>query len=137
MGGASLLAYAEYFNSADIYGLDIQDNRLESVKTHEHIHTRIEDALLYKNSFQKMYDIIIEDASHEVSHQIQHFIDFGSSVKPSGLYIIEDVHEQHVKTLQEGILPSVINYGFTLEIKDLRSIKNRFDDILFILKKQI
>ena len=132
---ASLLAYAEYFKEASIYGLDIQDHRLQEVKNHQRIQTHIGDALKEKNSFQKYYDIIIEDASHEVDHQIQHFFDFAPFVKPGGLYIIEDVNQIHFEKLVNSINSHAASLGFTMQIKDLRSVKGRIDDILVILKR--
>jgi hypothetical protein len=133
--GASLLAYADYFKHASIHGLDIEDHRLQEVKEHPRIRTHIGDALKDKNIFEKQYDLIIEDASHEVEHQIQHFFDFAPSVKPGGLYIIEDVNQVHFQKLVSSIENHAVSLGFSLDFKDLRSIKQRFDDILIVLKR--
>jgi hypothetical protein len=133
--GASLLAYAEYFQKASIYGLDIEDHRLAEVNKHPRIHTLICDAIKNKNVFQKEYDIIIEDASHEFQDQIQHFFDFAPFIKPGGCYIIEDVHGVHLEKLITLLGDKATFLGFTLQVKDLRTIKGRFDDILIILKR--
>jgi 2-polyprenyl-3-methyl-5-hydroxy-6-metoxy-1,4-benzoquinol methylase len=135
--GASLLAYADYFQDASIDGLDIEDNRLQEVKEHPRIRTHIEDALQSKNYFGCNYDIIIEDASHEPAHQIQHFIDFAKFVKPGGLYIIEDVNQNYFPDVVSGIRDHAKSLGFSLDVKDLRGIKGRFDDILIMLKRNL
>ena len=81
------------------------------------------------------YNIIIEDASHSLSDQIRHFFDFSKFVKEGGLYIIEDVHQDNLKNLDEVLQPIALENGFTLIIYNLCHIKNRFDDILFVFKK--
>lgn len=133
--GASLLAYADYFKYGSIHGLDIEDHRLQEVKEHPRIRTHIGDALKDKNIYKLQYDLIIEDASHEVHHQIQHFFDFAPYVKPGGLYIIEDVNQVHFQTLVNSIGNHAASLGFSLDFKDLRNIKQRFDDILIVLKR--
>jgi FkbM family methyltransferase len=137
-GGASLLAYADYFSNANIYGIDIEDNRLNAVKQHPRIQTFIGDAThdTTINHFKNTYDIIIEDASHLLHHQIQHFRDFSTFVKPGGLYIIEDVAEVNKDKLQTELESFTKEQGFDMHIYDLRANKNRFDDILFIFQKK-
>jgi FkbM family methyltransferase len=137
-GGASLLAYAEYFADAKIYGIDIEDNRLNPVKQHPRIQTFIGDATLEStvNHFSQTYDIIIEDASHTLNHQVQHFHDYAKFVRPGGLYIIEDVAEINKDSLEEHLASYAKQEGFDMYIYDLRPIKNRFDDILFIFQKK-
>ena len=138
-GGASLLAYAEYFPHAKITGLDIEDNRLAQVKTHPRIQTVIGDATQDSivSSFQEAYDIIIEDASHMLFHQVQHFHDYSPLVKPGGLYIIEDVAENNMESLKEHLVDAARESQFDMFVVDLRNQKGRFDDILFIFVKQL
>ncbi len=135
--GASLQAYSEYFENAQIYGIDIRDNMNNLFKYNPRITTLIGDATDPNNvnHFDKEFDIIIEDGSHLVEHQIQHFRDFYSKVKKDGLYIIEDVNEMVSQQLENNVRPFAEKNGFTLEIVDLRQLKNRFDDILFIFKR--
>ena len=137
-GGASLLAYADYFSNATIYGIDIEDNRLPAVKEHPRIKTFIGDATKQDtvNHFGLTYDLVIEDASHLLHHQIQHFHDFSPFVNPGGLYIIEDVAEINLEALKEHVCPVAESNGFDFYLYDLRSTKGRFDDILFIFQKR-
>ena len=133
--GFALQAYSEYFTKANIYGIDIKDNVNDVVKHNNKITIYIHDIPSYENVFNKEYDIIIEDASHELENQIKYFESFASSIKQNGLYIIEDVHEQNVNALKEATLPVAEKYGFIFTLYDLRSKKNRFDDIVFVFKK--
>lgn len=136
-GGASLLAYADYFNQATIHGIDIEENRLPPVKSHPRIQTLIADATLSStiNHYNKSFDIIIEDASHRLEHQIQHFRDYCAFVKPGGVYIIEDVAEVNKDALSAALEKESERNGFTMTVFDLRPIKGRFDDILFVFQK--
>jgi len=133
--GFALQAYSEYFTQANIYGIDIKDNVNKIVKQNDKINIHIHNIPNYENVFNKQYDIIIEDASHELENQINYFESFAKSVKQNGLYIIEDVHEKNLEALKESTLPIATKYGFTFTIYDLRYKKNRFDDIVFVFKK--
>lgn len=137
-GGASLLAYAEYFSKATIYGIDLEDHRLPAVKQHPRICTFIGDATKPEtvNHFGLTYDLIIEDASHLLRHQLQHFEDYSPFVNPGGLYIIEDVHEDNMEALESHLRHYSDVNGFDLYIYDLRDKKGRFDDILFVFQKR-
>jgi cephalosporin hydroxylase len=137
-GGASLLSYADYFPEATIYGIDIEDHRLPPVKTHPRIQTYIGDATKKEtiDHFNQTYDLLIEDASHLLHHQIQHFRDYSRFVNPGGLYIIEDVHEENVAALQKDLCEYAKENGFEFYLYDLRPIKGRFDDILFVFQKK-
>lgn len=137
--GISLQVYSEYFVNANIYGIDIVDICMKSVKSNNRVHMVFGDATLPSiiNHFNKKYDIIIEDGSHMLNHQICHFRDYSDFVLEGGYYIIEDVAGQNMDVLKTTLQPLAISKGFSLEIRDLRHIKNRFDDILFIFKKNL
>jgi len=95
--GRSLLANQEYFNNAAIHGLDIAD---KSIYNSERIRTYIVDQGSsdeldsFVSTMQRRstsFDIIIDDGSHDVSHQQLTFGKFFNLLKPGGLYIIEDM----------------------------------------------
>jgi hypothetical protein len=136
-GGFGLKAYSEYFTNADIYGLDIEDSIVADIKNNSNIHICIGDAKDNSiiNTFPYEYDIIIEDASHIPADQIQHFKDYSQFVKPGGIYIIEDVNQNALNSVLNETSHHASQNGFTVELIDLRHIKNRFDDILIIFKK--
>jgi hypothetical protein len=135
--GISLQVYTEYFPNTTIYGIDIQDKCVPFVKNNPRITTFFGDATRPEtiNVFSKTYDIIVEDASHLPEHQIQHFKDYSPYVNKGGVYIIEDVHEQHYSYLQSVLEPLANKNGFLFQLIDLRSVKGRFDDILFVFKR--
>ena len=78
-----------------------------------------------------MFDIVIEDGSHYLKHQIKSWELFKDRLNPGGILIIED------------IAPEAYDYFFKLaeqvpnsKLIDLRYIKNRFDDVLFVYENK-
>jgi fibrillarin-like rRNA methylase len=135
--GASLQAYSDYFTNTMIYGIDIKDTSMPFIKSNPRITTFIGDATKPEtiNTFNKTFDIIIEDASHLPEHQLQHFIDYSPFLNKGGVYIIEDINQDYFDKLKGAFETIALQNGFTFSVVDLRFIKNRFDDILFVFKK--
>jgi hypothetical protein len=75
------------------------------------------------------FDIIIDDASHLMDDQLKTFQLLKSKMKPGGIYIIEDII-----TDLDIILPAINLLHDNIEVIDKRHVKNRFDDILILLK---
>jgi hypothetical protein len=97
IGGESLNAWQMYFPFARLVGADIQDKRRLATPS-----TRIYQ--LDQSSEQQLnalceahgpFDIVIDDGSHMNSHQILTFRKLFKSVRPGGLYIIEDVQTSY------------------------------------------
>jgi hypothetical protein len=138
-GGYSLLAYADYFKNAIIHGLDIEDKCNIATKTHPKIKLEFGNAKsdIVINKYNNMlFDIIIEDASHEPEDQIRHFMDFSRFVKSGGIYIIEDINIVFLEFITAVLKPYAQYHNFDVHIIDLRFVKNRADDILLIFKKK-
>ena len=73
--GSSLLANKEYFINANIHGVDIDDKSFydsERIKTHIVDQNNENDINIFINKMKNdniQFDIIIDDASHDVIHQ--------------------------------------------------------------------
>ena len=91
--GASLRMWRDYFSSAEIFGIDIDSNCLF---TEERIHTYQCDAsnpLALKNLMIQLgndFDVILEDASHIVEHQIIAANLLPEFLAPNGIFMVED-----------------------------------------------
>jgi hypothetical protein len=135
--GASLQVYSEYFTNANIYGIDIRDNCKPEYKLNPKVQMVFGDAkdASIVNHYKTNFDVIIEDASHLPRDQIQHFIDFSDKVADGGIYIIEDVDGHHLSFLRDTLQTISDMKGFTMEVIDLRNIKGRFDDIIFVFRR--
>ena len=95
--GYSLETIEEFFEGkAQVYGIDINDNYHP---TKPNIHAYVCD----QSSEEKIaeflgkignikFDIVIDDGSHQFNHQMTSLYAFRNSVKPGGIYILEDLH---------------------------------------------
>lgn len=93
--GASMETYNEYFDyKCTITGVD-NGEQLRYVSTHPNISIVIADQSRPEelaNKVGDMFDIIVDDGSHFVEHQINCFEALKYKVNKGGIYIIEDLH---------------------------------------------
>ena len=136
MSGESLRMWNEYF-SGMVYGMDISvkpvDGLADLTQTiKDGYNVRIGDASKpedIESCFKgKMFDVIIEDANHDIEQQLQIFMTLKQYLTPNGIYIIEDV--QNID--QDRHL--FVYLDMDVRIIDRRHIKNRYDDVLVIIK---
>ncbi len=127
--GWGLSLWRKYFDKATIYGID---NR-NVLQYNKDIHVVFDDAnkieTVSKYYSNIEFDIIIDDASHEISTQCLRFPIYFSKLKSNGIYVIEDVQSID----NEGHLLTSLDKS--AEIIDLRKIKNRYDDVMVIYRK--
>ena len=99
LGGSSLLMWADYFDRAQIWGMDIKLTAaaLDRTARHERIHmwqvnAGMPDTAERLNLMNESMDLVVEDASH--SWEDSHAIAFAlwRLVKPGGFYVIEDIN---------------------------------------------
>ncbi len=77
-----------------------------------------------------MFDVIIEDASHGLGQQLAIYANFRARVAPGGLYVIEDIADlDATRSAFETIDPAK-----QVTILDRRSLKQRFDDVLVLIR---
>lgn len=111
--GSSLRMWAEYFPNAHIYGLDVtRQYELPGMLDHDRIKTALADqgdpaALKQALHIQfgkchplisvaqpmqeRLFDIIIDDGSHEQTHQQVSLGYLWTFLRPGGLYVVEDI----------------------------------------------
>lgn len=134
-GGASVLAFAEFFKGASVIGVDI---KLDDV-VHGLDHPRIrfhkadgcspETARMLREDVgdDRTFDLIVEDASHLPDHQVETLDVFAPSLTPGGLYVIEDIGDVSVRPRLEAV---AAKHGLVMTWHDLRGVIGRFDDVL-------
>ena len=99
-GGGSLMALSYFFNKSKIYGLDLINK--------EFVNTKRIKALVGSQNDQKtlekigknngLFDVIIDDGSHFVDHQLTSFKTLYKYLNNNGLYIIEDLSGSYKKS---------------------------------------
>lgn len=145
--GASLKLWKEYFvNAKTIVGID---NRPEVIVNEfrdiDGVTYYFEDAYS-ENIIPKLpkFDIIIDDGAHYVETQAKAIDLYLPLLKKNGIYVVEDIDGSSINSdqkidysLVKQILTEKLNTENckSYEWLDLRSVKNRPDDTLLVIKK--
>jgi trans-aconitate methyltransferase len=129
--GGSMKCWMEMFPNANFYGIDYNLSNLhESIRKAPNLicsQCSQSDPIL-KNLFPGvLFDLVIDDASHQSNDQMTSFAYLRDRLTPTGKYIIEDVYP-------ENVYPD--DFKSLFDIYDITHIKNRGDDILFVYPKQ-
>ena len=137
--GESLRMWEEYFENAEVHGIDCDElphggmvdlRPMIAEGTHKISIIDATNSAQVKKAFGSMkFDVIIEDASHQLAHQLSIYDIFKNHLSDGGIYIIEDIDRlDEVRHLFENIDPTK-----KVEVLDRRAIKGRFDDVLVII----
>jgi len=98
--GGFLETLHHYLENATIYGVDIRpkvlDVGLDNVKIFQGDQG---DDKFWDDFISKVphFDIIIDDGSHFMHHQIQTFEKLFPKMSPKGVYLVEDTHTSYMK----------------------------------------
>lgn len=84
-----------------------------------------------RNEFGGMkFNVIIEDAGHHLAQQLKMYHVLSPYLNEGGIYIIEDIQDiDSTKEIFENI-----DSTKQIEILDRRHIKNRYDDVMVIIR---
>jgi cephalosporin hydroxylase len=138
--GGSIKLWNDFFTNATVYGLDIMniDNVWEEIKNNEKIilHTS-SDA--YDNNFfntnflnkKILCDFILDDGPHSLESMKQFIKLYSQILTSDGILIIEDVQSWDWIDILKNEVPD--NLKDFIKIYDLRSNKERYDDIVFTI----
>lgn len=96
--GNSVKFWEDYFPHAELHFIDIRPENIlyHSARSHYHFIDQTHTKKL--KTFAEQYgpfDVILDDGGHTMDQQIISFKALFSSVKPGGLYIIEDLHTSY------------------------------------------
>lgn len=125
--GAGVKMFRDYFPNAQIYGLEIDKDRVKKLQLERITVYHADQSLMEQICFSDFYeylDIVIDDGSHNPIDQIFTFQAIYPYLKKGATYIIEDVADTDII----GILST----RYYLEVKSLSS---RYDDRLIICRK--
>lgn len=137
--GMSLRMWEAYFQDGTVYGLDLNDHPLDMCDLRPMIaegthHIVLMDAAnpdqLRDNFGGVTFDVVIEDASHSLSQQLDIYRNWKAKMNPGGIYIIEDVEDIVAYRSQF----EMIDPEKHVTIFDRRHVKGRFDDVLVVIE---
>ena len=133
--GGSLVLWAEWFSNARILGIDLQlrGNCEQDCARYPGIQLALGNAYDHHAlQYIPHADIIIDDGPHDLNSQIWAVKNLSHRVLPGGLFIIEDVADiTYLEKLKEATPFHLKDY---VEFVDLRNVKNRSDDIMFVIR---
>ncbi len=138
--GQSLRMWEQYFDEGKVWGIDCSDQPLGGMQdlrpmisegTHNIIIMDGTSAADIKKHFKDIqFDVIIDDGSHQLTHQLESYKHFKKHLSKGGIYIIEDVQDidSHLYSFEN------IDKEKRVTILDRRHLKNRYDDVLVIIQ---
>ncbi len=139
--GASLRMWEKYFTKAVVYGVDCHETPCGGLgDLRPMIAERSHNIILMdatsegdtSRHFAGMkFDVIIDDASHYMPYQLETYHILKNYMAEGGIYIIEDI--QDLEPHRAAFEALAVN-GKTVEIIDRRKIKDRYDDVLVVIK---
>ena len=148
LDGGSLRMLQEYFTNAEIYGFEYNDYFINNFKekydneriTLSNIDVTNKDSI--KNAFGELnilYDIIIEDTTHQFEDQIRVIENTYQYLKPGGILIIEDIFKSYDENSYIDRLNPILEHFQDLYFVELDHVNKNStgwdNDKLFILIK--
>jgi hypothetical protein len=138
--GSCFEMWKNYFTKAkQIVGIDIrEDFVLPIFKDLDGVTYHFCNA--YDENFVKTlpkFDIIIDDGSHLLEHQVRFIELYLDHLNSGGVMIVEDIAVGNYSNAQEQLISLVKDIeAISYEWLDFRKIKGRDDDILMIIRKK-
>jgi O-antigen biosynthesis protein len=134
--GGGIKMYSDYFQNAKAFGMDILPTP-EALKKYPRIVHHCRDAYTVESielmkSLGRDFALIVDDGPHTLESQLWFCEHYPHLLSPDGLAVVEDIQEyawteQFFKKVPSGFI------GITI---DLRSVNNRWDDILFVIRRK-
>lgn len=142
--GGSIKLWHDYFSNATIYGIDIVDDMnfiLEKTITNNdkiklfmstdgYVDDFVVTNFLNKNV---QFDFMLDDGPHTLESMMTFINLYSQIMTDDGILIIEDVQSWNWIYALENAVPTHLKQF--IKIYDLRSNKNRYDDIVFTIDK--
>ena len=146
--GGSIVLWNELLKNYKIFGIDTQDILHENIREYvkgypKKITLEFRDAYCQetidriKFIYPRRFDIIIDDGPHTEESQLKCIDIYLDLLKDEGVLVIEDIQNfDSIKVFIENI-PESKFFDYEPLVFDLRDKKNRYDDIIFAIKKKV
>jgi cephalosporin hydroxylase len=140
--GGSIKLWSDFFTNAIVYGLDIIpiENVWDAIKNNDKIvlYTSTDaynEEFVTQNFLNKniKFDIMLDDGPHTLESMKQFIKLYSQLMADDGILIIEDVQDwSWIEILKDEVPQHLKQF---IKVYDLRPIKNRYDDIVFVIDK--
>ena len=148
LNGASLLMWKEYFTNAELYGFEYNNDLITKFKQNFNndritlANIDVTNKASIVKEFSKLnilYDIIIEDTTHQFKDQIRVIENTYQYLKPGGIMIIEDIFKSYNESDYINRLGHILHNFQDYYFVDLDHVNKNStgwnNDKLFILVK--
>jgi demethylmacrocin O-methyltransferase len=129
--GNSLKCWEEYFQQAEIYGIDIFDHTdLSSGRIFVFVADQSDETQLQSclKMMKTPLDVIIDDGSHFGDHQKISFMILEKYLSLNGIYIIEDIQPENIESFKNlSIFPEEFR-NYILNTYDITYFDTRFNN---------
>lgn len=148
LDGGSLLMWKDYFKNANIYGYEYNNHLIDNFKKNYNndritlANVDVTNTNSIVNAFHRvdvLYDVIIDDTTHQFEDQIRIIENTYQYLKPGGILIIEDIfkaydQQDYIRRLQ-NVLDNFQDFYFVELDHKNRNSTGWDNDKLFILVK--
>jgi hypothetical protein len=140
--GGSVKLWRDYFPNATIYSLDILPierviyELLNDDRVVIHAGTDAYDETVFNKLFLQKnmkFDFMLDDGPHTLESMVQIIKLYSQSMVDDGILIVEDVQSIYWLHILQNAVPDHLKPF--IRSYDLRSNKNRYDDIVFTIDK--
>jgi hypothetical protein len=141
-GGGSIKLWSDFFTNAKVYGVDIitVDKIWEGIKNKDNIiiyaSTDAYNPYFFVDNFLNKnikFDFMLDDGPHTLVSMIRFIKLYSNIMTDDGILIIEDIQSwDWIDKLKETVPDHLKKY---IKTYDLRTNKNRYDDIVFTIDK--
>jgi len=140
--GGSIMMWANYFPNAQVHALDIipmEQVRKELIphpRIHLHTSNDAYDPNIVLSKFiskNMLFDMVLDDGPHTLKSMVAFITLYSKVLKSDGILAIEDIQDiAWIDTLR-AVTPFELKPF--IEVYDRRSVKGRYDDIVFVINK--
>lgn len=140
--GASSLLWHDLIPKSKLVLVDIKDKvhpniwssmEKDRYNFHEMDAFNLQSVSELKSKYPDGFDIIIEDGPHTLESQIFAVQNYTPLLKEGGILIMEDIQRFEHGQMIIDLIGDIKHKS--IEFVDLRHIKNRYDDLLIVVKK--
>jgi GR25 family glycosyltransferase involved in LPS biosynthesis len=141
--GGSIILWKLYFKNATIHCADIiSENRVYDIILNDNNIKKYLNVDAYTFSFVEelkktniRFDMILDDGPHTFESQCKFLCLYTNLLSDNGILVIEDIQSIEYVEFFKSIVP--IHLKKYIHVFDLRNVKNRYDDIVFVIDKNI
>lgn len=134
--GGSLRMWRDYFDKAQVYGVDITD-RVNGMAGEERITAIFTDAYTTEAvaSFSgKSFDVIVDDGPHTLQSQMYCAQHYSGLLSPKGILVIEDIPEPSWIPQIASVVPEHLRpYMYAIDRRIAPNRQSVNDELMFVI----